>query len=159
MHTNNIEFNNVRIIYPDFLGEGQYNTYHRHLFNIIVSEEDAALMASSGLKIRYTKPNAKYPDPEPYTEITIAYSFMNPETGLQEPARNPPIITLHNLATGTDISVDESTLELLKANRLSNIRIAVTQSTPKINPMTGKLTSRFYLKELEADIVPFYTQG
>lgn len=155
---NNIPFNNVRIIYPDFLGTGNYNTYHRSFFNIIVTPEDAAMMEPSGIKIKYTKPSQKFPEPEPYTEVAIGFAFLNPVTNLEEPSSNPPTIVLHNKLTMKDIIIDASNLDVLNAAKLSNVNITVYQSTPKINPRTNKLSSRFYLKTMEADVVPFFSR-
>lgn len=155
---NNIEFTNCRIIYPDFLGTGKYNTYHQNRFNIIVTAEEAAAMGQSGLKIKYTKASQNFPEPEPYVEVGIGFSFMNKETGLPEPARNAPVIMLRDLSTGNNISITQENLDVLNACKLANVNITVSQSTPKINNVTGKLGSRFYLRSMTADVIPFYAQ-
>lgn len=154
--TNIIEFVNPRIIYPDFTGTGMYNKYKRPLFNIIVTPEEASLMEASGLKIRWTKPSQRFPDPEPYVEIAIGFSFMAAD-GTIQPATNPPTITITNRATNETFVITEDKLDILAASQLSNISLAVTQSKPKLLP-TGALRSNFYLRTLTADIMPFYTR-
>lgn len=156
---NSIEFKNVRIIYPDYTGTGRYNTYHRSFFNIIVTPEDAAMMEQTGIKVKLTKPSQNFPDPQPYTEVAIGFAFLNTQTGLEEASTNPPIIVLHDKSTLKDIIIDASNLDVLNAAKLSNVNITVSQSTPKINQQTGKLSSRFYLRTMEADVVPFFSRG
>lgn len=153
-----ITFNDVRIIYPDYLGTGTYNTYKRNLFHIIVPPEEVPLMESSGIRVRTTKPTQAYPDQEPYVEIAMGYRFLS-QDGQEVFSDKPPIITLTNIADGSVIEITYDNLEILATSRLSNINIVVNQSTPKINNMTGQLRSRFYLRSMTADITPFYVQG
>jgi len=152
-----VRMDNIRIIYPDYLGTSPYNKYHRSLFNVIVTPEEAEGMAASGIKVKMTKPTQNYPVPEPYVEINIAFSFLNKDGG-EEPARNPPIIKLNNLSQGTEVLVDASNLEILARSKLSNVNIVFSQSTPKINPVGGALKSAFYLRSMTADVVEFYMQ-
>ena len=151
-----VVFENARIIYPDYLGTGPYNTYKRNLFHIIVDPQEAELMASSGIKIRMTKPSNNYPDPEPYVEVVMGYKFLS--DGEEILSENPPVITLRNLADLSTLEVTYENLDILMSCRLANVTLTVSQSTPKVSPRDGVLRSRFYLRSMTADIGPYYNQ-
>lgn len=154
-----VKFENVRIIYADFLGNGQFNKYKRNLFNFVTVPEEVPMLEQSGIKVKWTKPSQRFPEPEPYVEVSMGYTFPNATTGLMEPADNPPEIILNNTATGQPIAITFETLDVLAAARLSNVCIELFQSKPKINPATGLLRSTFYLKRMTADMIPFYSQS
>lgn len=154
-----VKFENIRIIYADYLGVGQFNKYKRNLFNFVTVPEEVPMLEQSGIKVRWTKPSQRFPEPEPYVEVSMGYTFLNATTGLLEPAVNPPEIILNNTATGQPITITYDTLDVLAAARLSNICIEVFQSRPKLIPGTNNLRSTFYLKRMTADMVPFYSQS
>lgn len=153
-----IKFDNVRIIYADFLGVGQYNKYKRNLFNFVTVPEEVSMLEQSGIKVKWTKPSQRFPEPEPYVEVSMGYTFPNAQTGEPEEADNPPEVILNNTATGQPLIITRDNLDVLAAARLSNVYIELFQSKPKINPATGLLRSTFYLKKMTADMIPFYAQ-
>lgn len=158
-----VKFENIRIIYPDYLGVGQFNKYKRNLFNFVTVPEEVPMLEQSGIKVKWTKPSQRFPEPEPYVEVSMGYTFPNATTGLMEPADNPPEIILNNTATGQPLVITYETLDVLAAARLSNINIELFQSKPKLVPVPGGagtvLRSTFYLRRMTADMIPFYSQS
>ena len=155
----NIKFDNVRLIYSDFLGIGQFNKYKRNLFNFITTPEEAAMMEQSGIKIKWTKPSQRFPEPEPYVEVSMGYMFPDPATGTMVPSDRPPEVILNNTVTGQPIIITQANLDVLAAAKLSNICIELMQSKPKPIDATGTIRSTFYLRKMTADMVPFYSRA